>query len=112
MKTSTLERFAVSSRFTTLVIDCHEPRQLADFWCQVLGHRITDGNDDDVEIAGWEDGVEAVPGHPVPPALLFARVLETKSVKNRLHIEINPIDQVQDEKVNRLLVWWDRAKVS
>ncbi len=40
---------------------------------------------------------------PVPPALTFARVPEGKTVKNRLHIDVNPTDREQNEEVERLL---------
>ncbi len=39
----------------------------------------------------------------VPPRLTFARVPEGKTVKNRLHLDINPADREQDEKVRRLI---------
>ena len=42
----------MSSRFTELVVDCHHPRELAAFWCAVLGYQIIDEQEDDVEIAG------------------------------------------------------------
>jgi glyoxalase superfamily protein len=40
---------------------------------------------------------------PVPPALTFARVPKGKTVKNRLHLDVNPTDREQDEEVRRLL---------
>jgi hypothetical protein len=40
---------------------------------------------------------------PVPPTLTFARVPEGKTVKNRLHLDVNPTDREQDEEVRRLL---------
>ena len=39
----------------------------------------------------------------VPPTLTFARVPEGKTVKNRLHLDVNPTDREQDEEVRRLL---------
>ena len=38
----------------------------------------------------------------VPPTLLFAPVPEEKTVKNRLHIDVNPMDATQEEEVRRL----------
>jgi hypothetical protein len=35
--------------------------------------------------------------------LTFARVPEGKTVKNRLHLDVNPTDREQDEEVRRLL---------
>jgi Glyoxalase-like domain len=40
---------------------------------------------------------------PVLPTLTFAHVPEGKTVKNRLHIDVNPTDREQDEEVRRLL---------
>ena len=93
----------VSSRFTELVIDCHHPRELAAFWCVVLDYQIIDEQDDDIEIAGWQPTPEAVREHVHAPTLLFQRVPESKTVKNRLHIDVSPIDCSRDEEVERLL---------
>ncbi|MFF8962408.1 VOC family protein [Streptomyces globisporus] len=95
----------MAGKFTELAIDCADPSTLARFWCSVL----------DYEVQGVEEGEEVVtigppsvpegknrPG-PVPPALTFARVPEGKTLKNRLHIDVNPTDREQDEEVERLL---------
>ena len=39
----------------------------------------------------------------VPPTLTFAHVPEGKTVKNRLHIDVNPTDREQDGEVQRLI---------
>jgi len=93
----------MTSKFTELEIDCADPWALARFWCSVLGYEVQDEQDDFVAI-----GSPAVPEGskrpgPVPPALTFARVPEGKAVKNRLHIDVNPVDREQDEEVRRLL---------
>ena len=93
----------MTSRFTELVIDCHHPHELADFWCAVLGYEVIDAQDDDVEIAGWKPAPEAVRAQVHAPTLLFTRVPESKAVKNRLHIDVSPIDRSRDEEVERLL---------
>ena len=67
-------------RFTELVIDCAEPRRVAEWWAQVLGYTVLDATDEGVEI-GAADGSK--------PTLFFAPVPEGKSVKNRLHIDLN-----------------------
>ncbi|MEU9509408.1 VOC family protein [Micromonospora sp. NPDC048170] len=93
----------MTSKFTELAIDCAEPDRLARFWCAVLGYEVQDEDDGIVTI-----GPPVAPGSrhhpgPVPPALTFARVPEGKTVKNRLHIDVNPTDREQDEEVRRLL---------
>lgn len=93
----------MASAFTELAIDCADPRALAGFWCSVLGYEVRDEDDGIVSI-----GSPAVPEGkdrrgPVPPVLTFARVPEGKTVKNRLHIDVNPTDREQDAEVRRLL---------
>jgi len=93
----------MTSRFTELVIDCHRPRELAAFWCAVLDYEVIDKRDDLVEIAGWHPTAEAVRAAVTAPTVLFIRVPESKTVKNRLHIDVSPIDRGHDEEVERLL---------
>jgi hypothetical protein len=44
-----------------------------------------------------------VRANPVPPTLVFVRVPEDKAVKNRVHLDVSPVDQGRDEEVDRLL---------
>ena len=91
------------SRFGELAIDCHNPRALAEFWCEVLGYTITDEGDGLVEIAPAPPSPDALREAPVPPAIVFAPVPESKTVKNRVHIDVNPIDRSQADEVERLI---------
>jgi hypothetical protein len=93
----------MASKFTELAIDCADPSGLARFWCSVLGYEVQD-EDDGVVTIGSPTVPEGRnrPG-PVPPVLTFARVPEGKTVKNRLHLDVNPTDREQDEEVRRLL---------
>jgi hypothetical protein len=103
----------MTSRFTEIVVDGHNPGALADFWCAVLGYKIIDARPDLVEIAPaeypdawtevtsreWKTRVrEAAPA----PTIVFLTVPETKTVKNRLHIDVSPIGS-QAEEVERIL---------
>lgn len=93
----------MTSKFTELAIDCADPTRLARFWCAVLDYEVLDEEDGIVTI-----GSPVVPDGsnsrgPVPPKLTFAHVPEAKTVKNRLHIDLNPSDREQDEEVRRLL---------
>ncbi len=93
----------MTSKFTELAIDCGDPEGLARFWCAVLDYEVQERHDGFVAI-----GSPLVPEGrnrlgPVPPTLTFARVPEGKTVKNRLHIDVNPTDREQDEEVGRLL---------
>jgi hypothetical protein len=84
----------MASRFTELVIDSSDPERLARFWADVLGYRITEREDDLCFIEG--DQAEG-------PGLVFAKVPEVKSVKNRIHIDVNPTDRDQEDEVARLI---------
>jgi hypothetical protein len=93
----------MTSKFTELAIDCADPSGLARFWCSVLDYEVQDEDDGIVTI-----GSPMVPDAknrlgPVPPTLTFAHVPEGKTVKNRLHLDVNPTDREQDEEVRRLL---------
>lgn len=93
----------MSSRFTEIVIDCHDPRLLAEFWCAVLGYEIIDDTGQEVEIAGWTPSKESTRQQPMPPTLLFVPVPDSKTVKNRLHIDASPFDCERDAEVERLI---------
>lgn len=93
----------MTSRFTELVVDCHDPERLAAFWCEVLGFTVLDRSEGQAEIGSWEPTVEAVRASQMPPTLVFIQVPEAKTVKNRLHLDISPVDNSTDEEVARLL---------
>ena len=93
----------MTSKLTELAIDCADPHGLARFWCSVLDYEVQDEDDEIVTI-----GPPSVPQGrdrpgPVPPTLTFARVPERKTLKNRLHLDVNPTDREQDDEVRRLL---------
>lgn len=93
----------MASKFTELAIDCHDPRTLAEFWCGVLGYEIREEDEDGIAVAAPQltEGKQQ-PG-PIPPLLTFLGVPESKTVKNRVHIDVNPTDRNQAEEVQRLL---------
>ncbi len=93
----------MTSKFTDLAIDCADPMVLARFWCAVLDYEVRDDDDGIVTIGSPLAAAGANDPGPVPPTLTFAHVPEGKSVKNRLHIDVNPTDREQDEEVRRLL---------
>ncbi|GAA0495515.1 glyoxalase [Paractinoplanes deccanensis] len=78
-----------------ITVDSSEPYELARFWSEVTGWPLSDEDlpdDDEVLLAAPE---------PVP-SLLFIRVPEAKTVKNRLHIDWMPDERTRDEEVERL----------
>lgn len=84
----------MGSKFTELVIDATDIDKLADFWCAVLGYEVLEREPDIVEIGDPSGAL---------PTILFASVPEAKTVKNRLHIDVNPVDRDQDAEVERLI---------
>jgi hypothetical protein len=40
---------------------------------------------------------------PTAPTIVFVQVPESKTIKNRLHIDVNPTDRDQDAELERLL---------
>jgi hypothetical protein len=94
----------MTSKFTELAIDCADPRSLAQFWCAVLGYEVQDEEEDGAVAIGSPLVPEGKnrPG-PVPPTLTFAPVPEGKTIKNRLHMDLNPTDTDQEAEVRRVL---------
>ncbi|MEU1616683.1 VOC family protein [Streptomyces sp. NPDC005722] len=93
----------MTSRFTELTVDCRDPERLAAFWCAVLDFEVIDRGGDKVEIGSWVPTAEEVRARQMPPTLVFIRVPEDKAVKNRLHLDVSPVDGSTDDEVARLL---------
>ncbi|MCX0245255.1 VOC family protein [Streptomyces drozdowiczii] len=93
----------MTSRFTELSIDCHDPERLAAFWCEVLDFTVLDRGKDMVEISSWDPTAEDIRARQMAPTLYFHRVPDTKAVKNRLHLDVSPIDRSTEAEVTRLL---------
>lgn len=93
----------MASKFTELAIDCADPQGLAGFWCAALGYAVIEEDEDVVSIGSPQVPESRNRPGPVPPVLTFARVPEGKTVKNRLHIDLNPTDREQADEVRRLL---------
>ena len=79
-------------RWQCVCVDASDPRAIAAFWQEALGWRRTLDTATEVVLeppAGSpEDGVS--------PDLLFLRVPEGKTVKNRLHLDLRPLDQAAE----------------
>jgi predicted enzyme related to lactoylglutathione lyase len=85
----------VTSRFTELCIDSHDPARLAAFWREVLDYEVSETEEDGslVELKGPEAG----------PTLVFVKVPDEKVVKNRVHIDVSPRDRDQADEVERII---------
>jgi hypothetical protein len=76
-------------RWQAICIDCEDPATLGRWWAELLGWRVT--HDEDGEVAIEPPAGSA--GDGVSPDILFLRVPEPKTVKDRLHIDLRPDDQ-------------------
>ncbi len=72
-----------------MCVDSVDPVPLGRWWAELLGWRITHESDDEVvlepPVGSAQDGVS--------PDILFLRVPEHKTIKNRFHIDLRPDDQ-------------------
>jgi hypothetical protein len=93
----------MTSRLLEVVVDCHDPRRLAQFWAAVLDYRVIEDRGDHIEIASWEPTAEAVRREPMPSTIIFVKVPESKAAKNRLHLDVMPFDLSQADEVARLV---------
>src|SRR5919107_1368366 len=85
-------------RIRNITIDCSNPYRLAAFWSQVTGfaEHPDNGNapDDPEALLLAPDG---------SLGLLFITVPEPKRGKNRVHLDVVPLEGLRDEEVDRLL---------
>ena len=87
-------------RMQAVIVNCHDPERLAEFWAAALGWRITVRGEPE-----W--GIEPPEGSredSVVPDLLFLQVPDEKQGYNRLHIDLRPAgpDGDQAAEVARL----------
>lgn len=83
-------------RFRHLTIDCADPYLLATFWSPMTGWPVSD-----IDAPGDPEVLVEAP-HPLP-GLLFVRVQEGKTVKNRVHIDSQPTERYRDAEVERAI---------
>ena len=70
--------------------DARDAAQLAQFWAQALHRSVDDGATEDfASIPADTDGQQG-------PLLLFHKVPEDKTVKNRVHFDLQATDVVAD----------------
>lgn len=83
-----------------VVFDCTDPERLATFWAATLGYTLQEPPNG---AASWEDWLTAqgIPEYQwnsasaivdpdgLGPRIFFQRVPEPKTVKNRVHLDVN-----------------------
>jgi hypothetical protein len=79
-----------------ITIDAANPYEIAGWWSKAMGVPVEEGakpEDDEVAVQIERD-----------PYLLFIRVPEGKTVKNRLHLDVRGTEgRTRDEEVERLI---------
>jgi hypothetical protein len=79
-------------RIQCLCIDTADPAKIAPFWEAALGWHRTFDEEDQVCI----EPPKGSPEDGIVPDLLFLRVPDSKSIKNRLHLDLRPADQATE----------------
>lgn len=86
----------MSVRVRHITIDCAQPYELSRFWADLTGYG------EDPEDPNEPDDPEALLVAPDGgPGLLFVPVPESKSTKNRIHLDLQPTDRTRDEAAER-----------
>ncbi|MFF7409713.1 VOC family protein [Streptomyces lydicus] len=84
----------MTSLIRHITIDCTDAYRLARFWAEALGGSLAED-----DFPGDPEATVTSAGG----ALLFVSVPDAKSVKNRVHLDLQPQDRSRDEEVERLL---------
>ena len=88
----------MTARLRHVTVDCARWEPLVEFWSQALDFVEDPDNPDN---PGDPEGLLISPRQDL--GLLFIPVPESKSAKNRLHLDVVPSDRTRDEEVDRLL---------
>ena len=78
----------MAASLLAVVVDCRDSLSQATYWAAALGHQLSERNVHEYEVAD-----PAGAGTP----LYFMNVPETKTVKNRLHVDITTEGSIDDE---------------
>lgn len=104
-----------------VVVDSNAPHELADWWAEALGWRVEPQDEafitrmvqagaareaDTMRHRGalvWALGAAITSPEPGRPRVLFQRVPEPKSVKNRLHLDVRVGPELREAEIARLI---------
>jgi hypothetical protein len=104
-----------------ITIDCTAPHELADWWAEALGWQVEPQDEefirrmvetgaaseaDTTKHRGalvWAVGAAITSPEPGRPRVLFQRVPEPKTVKNRMHFDVRVGPESREAEVARLL---------
>lgn len=77
-----------------IVVDAHDLPGLARFWAQVLDWKILSEREREVIVG---------PDLDAPVGICFMPVSDVKTVKNRLHFDLNPHPDDREAEIERIL---------
>jgi predicted enzyme related to lactoylglutathione lyase len=83
----------VTSVLDTVTFDCADPGRLAEFWAASLGWEVDEGDEEP------DASIKPVGTTAETPwqGLYFQKVPEGKVVKNRVHLDLRPLDSMAAE---------------
>ncbi|OKJ18543.1 glyoxalase [Streptomyces sp. CB00316] len=84
----------MTSHVRHITVGCTDAHALGGFWSQVLGAPLADD-----DLPGDPEALLETPG----AAILFVQGPDAKTVRNRVHLDVQPQDRTRDEEVERLL---------
>ncbi|WP_405678889.1 VOC family protein [Streptomyces sp. NBC_00868] len=84
----------MASLIRHITFDCSDAYSLGQFWAAAL-----DGSLADDDFPGDPEALVTAPGM----ALLLVTVPDPKTIKNRVHMDLQPQDRTRDEEVERIL---------
>jgi len=94
----------MTSLIRNVTVDCADSYRVAAFWSQVFDAPIdADAAPGDDDVVVDLTGIPSGGGGNGGVRMLFQRVPEPRTVKNRLHLDVEPNDRTRDEEVARLL---------
>ncbi|PKW27832.1 VOC family protein [Phycicoccus duodecadis] len=88
----------MTSRVAHTTVDCHDAYALSQWWKGVLDYVDLEG---DPNLPGHEECL--IVSRDGAHRLLFIEVPEGKTVKNRLHLDLEPVEGTRDDELARLL---------
>ncbi|HEY4604457.1 MAG TPA: VOC family protein [Blastococcus sp.] len=104
-----------------VTIDCSSPHELADWWAEALGWQVEPQDESFIQrmvqtgaaaesdtarhrgALVWKDGAAITSPDAGRPRMLFQRVPEPKTVKNRLHLDVRVGPERRETEIARLL---------
>ena len=88
----------MTSRVSHTSVDCTNAYELSQWWKEVLDYVDEEGDPNE---PGHEECM--ISSRDGSHRLLFIEVPETKTLKNRLHLDLQPVDGRRDDELARLV---------